>query len=394
MGMAMIHLMMKVTRLIRQPVFLICLILSLGTLFTQAGNPVFCTRGITEFFRIVDILKQDKDPTEEDWNLFNDAPGYKELAEMEFGRRYLRDLITVAYKPSEQKNEKEILDKYRKKDRYYEMFAEGTLSDFKEAGQYRTEILDFVGYITSREVIREIEQNVSEYIEDAKLDSTFRINFIVFGDSRGYDPIIIGITNPGKYSKEEEACLKSRGESIYLPTVLLMAHEAFHNIRNRRISYNEPEKKSGDQQIVEILDKIQNEGTGDQINVPKVNSPESCFPDSRDTKRILQEQKFQYAIVHAIDYFLTQIAGNEALKADLGRAIGSMVTRSGHPTGYYMSSVIVARLGKAELKKISTNPFRFFITYNRAAKMSPGTPDFSDAAIAFIQNLENKYIKK
>ena len=384
---------MKITSVIRQPVFLICLILSLGTFLTQAGNPVFCTQGITEFFRIVDILEQDKDPTEEDWNLFNDAPGYKELTEMEFGRKYLRDLITVAYKPSAKKNEKEILDKYRKKDRYYEMFAEGTLSDFKEAGQYQKEILEFVKYITSPELLREVEQYVSEYIDDARLDSTFRINYIVFGDSRGYEPIIIGITNPGKYSKEEEACLKSRGESIYLPTVLLMAHEAFHNIRNRKIAYNEPEKKSGDQQIVEILDMIQNEGTGDQINVPRVNSPESCFPDSRETKRIIQEQKFQYAIVHAIDYFLTQIAGNEALKADLGRAIASLVTRSGHPTGYYMSSVIVARLGKAELKKIATNPFRFFITYNRAARMEPGYPVFSEEAISFLQMLESKYLK-
>ncbi|HVN58954.1 MAG TPA: DUF5700 domain-containing putative Zn-dependent protease [Bacteroidales bacterium] len=371
---------------------ILVLLLITKPIIAQNANPTFCSKGIIEFFKIIDILKQDKSPTEEDWNQFNSSPGYKDLTEREFGKNYLRDLMTVAFKPSEQKNKNVIIDKYKNKGDYYMMFAEGTYNSFIESDKYRADIIDFINYISTPEFIKGVEHYVSEFISNARFDSTMRINFIVFDDSRGYEQIIIGITNPRKYTIEEESCLKTIWGSIYFPTMLLMAHESFHNIREKQIKLTDPDPNSGDQRIVEILNSIEDEGIADQINVSRLYSNEGCLSHSNDAQRIIQEQKYQYAIIHSLDYFLTEISLNESLKQDLSKTIESIIARSGHPTGDYIAKTIASQLGNEELKRISLNPFQFIISYNKAAKALPGTPQFSETAIDFIKKLETKYL--
>lgn len=384
---------MKLFKRIKSIVIILLILLFTKTNTAQDIKRVFCTGGILEFFRIVDILKQDKFPTEEDWKKFNSSPGYKDLTEREFGENYLRDLITVAFKPSEQKNKTEILDKYKRKGDYYVMFAEGTFNSLKESDKYRSDIEDFISYLSKPEFLKGVEHYVSEFIAPVKFDSAFRINFIVFDDSRGYEQLIIGITNPKKYTKEEEACLMTKCGNVYFPSMLLMAHETFHNIRERQLKLTDPAPESGDKQIVDILNSIEDEGIADQINVARLYSPDGCLSHSFEAERIRREQMYQDTVIRTMDKLLTEIASNESAKPDMSRKLQSIITRSGHPAGYYISKTIASQLGKEELKRISVNPFRFIVSYNKAAKALPGSPQFSDQAIDLVKKLENRYLR-
>ncbi|OFY03345.1 MAG: hypothetical protein A2W99_16475 [Bacteroidetes bacterium GWF2_33_16] len=356
------------------------------------GNPNFCIEGILEFFKIVDILKKDEMPTDEMWSTFIESPGYKELARLEFGKNYFRDLLTVIFKPSEKEKLNEVIEKYKKKGDYYSWALLPTIEGFREAEKNRSELLDFAAYLSSAETLREVENYVSEYLSNAQIDSSFKINFIVFNDSRGYDPVIIGITNPGKYTVVEINCLKERGQNNYYPTVLLLAHEAFHHIRNKSLVYKEP--NGPDRQILWALNKIENEGIADLINVLPLNEKEGCFYLSEQAKNIEMEQKAQYAIINTLNYLLTEISRNEELTPNLSGAVNNIVPRSGHPTGYYMAKVIYNEFGKEYIKSIATNPFQFFVAYNEAAKNIKDAPLFSQEAMDYIKKLEKKYSLK
>ena len=66
---------------------------------------------------------------------------------------------------------------------------------------------------------------------------------------------------------------------------------------------------------------------------------------------------------------------------------------SGHPTGYYMTRVIVAEFGTGRLIADFGNPFAFFRLYDEAARQSEaGVPVLSDDALSFLASLEAKYV--
>ncbi len=59
----------------------------------QNKNPNFDFSGIKQFWNIVDILKQNQYPTNNQWhNLFN-TPGYKVLTHQEFPKNFLRIVL-------------------------------------------------------------------------------------------------------------------------------------------------------------------------------------------------------------------------------------------------------------------------------------------------------------
>lgn len=371
--------------------FILCITIIL--LNAQSKNSNFATDGIVEFFKIVDVLKEDKTPTEDDWKNFYASSGYRQLSEIEFGESYFKEILIVCFKPSEKKNEAALIERYQKEGGFFAWYTPNVISGFKEAEMNRSEMMNFVDYISSPEVITEVEKQIVKYLPETKIDTSFKINFVIFSDSRGYDPIIIGITNPGKYTKDELECLNGKGYDSRLPSTLLIAHEAFHNIRNKMLSFNRPKTGSADASLINALNKIEDEGIADQLQNHLLYSSDGCFPTSANAKRIDREQKSQFVIINAMNYFFSEIVKNPDLTLDLGNAMLGMIPRSGHPTGYYMANTIFSQFGIDELKKISTNPFQFFISYNNAAIKISGAPTFSEESINLIKKLEREYLK-
>jgi len=56
--------------------------------------------GIEKFINILSILKNDKEPTENEWNELFSAPGYRALIENEFDKSFFKDNFTLAFMPS------------------------------------------------------------------------------------------------------------------------------------------------------------------------------------------------------------------------------------------------------------------------------------------------------
>jgi hypothetical protein len=358
---------------------------------SEGGEGNFCVTGIKAFFEIVDILKCDQMPTEEQWSYFNNSPGYDKLVEYEFGDWYFRDLLTVIFKPSEKHRLSDVIEKYKRGGSYYQWALEPTINSLRDAENYRDEILSLAHYLSSKEALDEVEKYMSDYLPNRKIDQSFKINFIVFDDSRGYNTIIYGLTNSGIYSPREETCLKELGRGNYYPFILLLAHEAFHHYRNKMVSYIEPE--GPERQIIWALNRIQNEGIADLINILPLYEEGGCFFNTKKSQDYIGEQNAQYAIIQSIDYLLKEISKKPELLPYLSGAVNNLTPRSGHPTGYFMAKTILNHFGNDYLRSIATNPFRFFLSYNDAAKQIENSPTFSEETIEYIMNLENLYYR-
>ncbi|MHC1780900.1 MAG: DUF5700 domain-containing putative Zn-dependent protease [Bacteroidales bacterium] len=348
--------------------------------YSQNSGLKFKTEGIDEFYRIVDILKSDKSPSEDDWNRFNSSPGYDVLTKLEFGKNYLRDIITVSFKPSEQKNESEVINRYKKQGNYFRLFIDETVEGYKSADSCRESVMKFVKMITDGRTLEKVKEGTGKFIDDVVIDSTFAINFIVFSDSRGYDPIIIGITNPDNSTEEEH--------------ILLVAHELFHNLRNKRIKLELPKRGEPDSRIMSIINSIHNEGIADMINVHRLYTENSELKNKIEAQRVIKEQKYQKSIIMAFDILLSELSVNKESAEELEGLAASLITRSGHPAGYFMAKTIYQVYGENELKRLALKPFEFFYVYSNAARKSGLAPGFSNETLSYLNRLEAKYFRE
>jgi len=348
--------------------------------FAQKCGLNFKTDGIVEFYRVVDILKSDKSPSEDDWNRFNNSPGYDVLTKLEFGKNYLRDIITVAFKPSEQKSESEVKNRYKKQGNYYRLFIDETVNGLKSADSCRESVMKFVKMITDSKTLDKVKEETGKYIDDAVIDSSFAVNFIVFSDSRGYDPIIIGITDPDKSTEEEH--------------ILLVAHELFHNLRNKRVKLQLPERGEPDSRIMNTINSIHNEGIADMINVHKLYADNPELINKIESQRVIKEQKYQKSVISAFDIIFSELSVNKESADELEGMASSLITRSGHPAGYFMAKTINEVYGEKELKRLALKPFEFFYVYNNAAKKSGSAPGFSNETLSYLKRLEAKYFRE
>ena len=70
----------------------------------------------------------------------------------------------------------------------------------------------------------------------------------------------------------------------------------------------------------------------------------------------------------------------------------SIVPLGGHPTGFYMSNLIIKNGLYDELVRDAFNPFSFFRIFNKAVeKDREEFPSFSDESLELIKKMETKY---
>lgn len=112
------------------------------------------------------------------------------------------------------------------------------------------------------------------------------------------------------------------------------------------------------------------------------------------SKKIDNEQKAQPKAIRDFDLLLAEMHKNPGKIKELNKNIRKIVTRSGHPMGFYMSQKIMKHAGRESLVKVVRNPFKFFYLYNKVCKEHDDGPIFSDNALARIKTLEKKYTIK
>jgi len=367
--------------------------LGLGTLAAQQNvNPGFNFEGIEAFWEIVAVLESDTEPTASQWDAFFDAPGYKRLTG-EFGRDYFMNGLRAVFLPSASGSAEEIVSRYAERGGFLGWYTPLVLEGFREASRDREWQSQRVQELKTYPYLEKAAEYALQYLPEDAVDEYPAVDFVVFSDSRGYTPLIMGIAGNDTPPTDELSCLRSQGLDRHFPFTLLMAHESFHMYRGLVEEIEFPEQDHPDYAILWTLDQMVNEGIGDLINRKPLFHGDGCLAASEEALRMHHEQLAQPATIRVMDRIFSEMADAPELADVLGRQFQGFIPQSGHPTGFYMANLIEEELGTEELKGVVRDPFGFFTLYNEAAEANEKAPRLSEKALAFLRSLEAKYRK-
>jgi hypothetical protein len=365
-----------------------------GTVAAQENvNPGFTFDGIDAFWEVVAVLESDTEPTADQWEDFFQSPGYKRLSE-EFGRGYFTDAIRAVFLPSETGLADEMVRHYAEGGGFLGWYTPRVLEGFREASRDRDWQSRRVQELRTYPYLEKAAEYALQYLPEDSADAYPAVDFVVFNDSRGYNPIIIGITGNDAPPSDQLACLRRQGLDRHFPFTLLMAHESFHMYRDAVDAIEFPEEGQPDYPVLWTLDQMVNEGIGDLINRKRLFYGDGCLAGSEEAIRLHHEQQAQPATIRIMDHILSEMSDAPELTDVLGRQLQSLIPQSGHPTGFYMANLIEEELGTAALKQVVRDPFGFFALYNRAAEANGRAPGLSDRTMAYLGSLRGRYRKQ
>lgn len=355
-------------------------------------NAGFDFSGIKEFWKIVDILKADIEPSSDQWNALLSTPGYAVLIRREFKKPgFFEDYMRAVYMPSQKHRREELIKEAEQKGGFWAWFTPALLKAYRDAENNREEIEARVKKLKTYPYVEEASLEALKFLPETQVDEYPAIAFIIFNDSRGYSPLVIGLTGGEDLEKSALDKLQKHGFTKHRPFMLHVAHESFHFYRDKKLEFDFPDKKSPDYPIILIINQIENEGIADQINRKQLYYGNGCFTETEIAERLRKEQAEQPEILLKMDALFAKMEDKPEAVAELGKEIRKLVPQSGHPTGFYMANIILGQFGKKPLVDVVRTPFNFFYLYNEAAKKDGNAPVFSEKSIRFIESLEKKY---
>ncbi len=365
---------------------------SLANVAAQSNvNSSFNFEGVEAFWDIVAVLESDREPTESEWNRFFEAPGYSRLSE-EFGRSYFANALRAVFLPSRADLADEMISEYAERGGFLGWYTPLVLDGFRKTSADREWQSNRIHELKSYPYLEEAAEYALEYLPEEETSEYPAVNFVVFSDSRGYTPLIMGITGDDTPPPDQLACLESQGLDRHFPFMLLMAHESFHMYRDKVEELSLPDSDHPDYPILRTLDQMENEGVGDLIHRKRLYYGDGCLANSERALGMQHEQLAQPATIRIMDRILSELADNPDLTDALGGQFQSFIPQSGHPTGYFMANLIEEELGAEEIRKVVRNPFRFFALYNRAAEQHGAAPKLSAKTMDYLESLERRYV--
>jgi hypothetical protein len=333
---------------------------------TPASPGNFDFSAIDRLWKIVSVLENDREPSEEDWDALVRTPGYAALIAHErgYGLDFLKRNLRFVFKPS-------LAGDLEKAPR------SSGLRHFLDLKAKKTALLEFQAKIHNPKVWAEALGLLKAWLPEKSVESLNApaVTFVVFSkDARGgYGPLIFDLL----YAFEQGDDFKS-----------LFAHEAFHYYRRELSAYDEGNVRLAHERILLALNWIQDEGLADQIDKPGSIFEGGPRADSDYAREYRKNMADSPRILGTIDRLLCRLEESPADAYRIGSEMRAAVPQSGHPTGYYMTRAILENGGKAELVRTYNNPFAFFYLYNAAALRKPDLPRLSNGAVAVLRKLE------
>lgn len=322
------------------------------------------------FWPIVDKLKSDIDPSEDEWNKILATPYYKHYSYASEKRRNgIKEFIMTAFMPGRKNRLDSIIngpdDDYRKAMYLHIIQAE---KEKAELQLYQKRLLESK-FMDSLATIAQL------YLPKGTIMRVKRPN-VIFGfyqpDANGG---ITGIILDLKFSKD-----------IYNFT-LMAAHEVHHyyveHIR-RKMARDENDPADG---LINAVIQLQFEGIADQIDKENMlaTGAKGIPPFLYNLFRTHYENPVQNLV--KVDSLLKIVYHNPETVKSNGELIRELLPLGCHPHGYYMSQIIKTVYGTRELISTVYNPFDFIRLYNKAAQKK-GVFSFSREALACLDKLE------
>ena len=333
-------------------------------------NNTFDFSGIEQFWRIVDILETDLDPSAAQWDSLLNTAGYRALTASEFKPEFFVKYFSLAFKPSLHEELKTAMENPAKR---------RLLQHYLEVRDTRAELNRHQAELQSERVMAKILKKTHRFLPKEIPPADPPVAFVIFdNDGRGYDPIVIDLLSS-----------LGRGFEFYL------AHESHHWYRNRYLGIDRVDLKPWEESLFGTLNQIQAEGIADQIDKARWVDHKDSIPESWRgyAERFLTEFHKSAQLISVLDSLIDQLsAAPDDQRQHYAGKIEELVPMSGHPTGFYMARVIIEEFGEKRLAADFANPFAFCRTYDEAARRSDkSAPSFSATTLSLLESLESNF---
>lgn len=354
-------------------------ILFSGICLAQTSREISIKIDVTpmeQLFEIMNILKQDKEPTESQWKALLATPGYKTMLKNETNRGplFYTDCIRIACKPSLNSQ----YEKYtREPQEGWGKVMAASLPHFRKARDEQSKLEELVFQLKNSQMNSQIISLANDYLPTDTPGKEATISFILFGpDARGYDTIVVDALFYTDLGKEGSH---------------MLAHELHHNLRNQW----EKSLLSNEETLIWVIRQIMLEGIADRINIaPQLTSSDSIirFTQNENGRDYMNQLNRCPEIIRSMDDLLLKMAKDPYCRESLSQDFYKLVPRSGHLPGYYMATLIELQLGKDILIKDQINPVTFFLLYDEAAQKDGKAPRFSEGSKAYLRHLGRYFI--
>ena len=346
---------------------------------SPSGSISLDVSGVRQFWTIVDLLVKDTEPEPAVWDSLFTTPGYLALTASEFTPSFFQENFRLAYKPSRRHALVRELEDGR---------AARYLRHYRQVLERRAQLVAFTAELPDSDKLGEPSRRAAEWLPPPLPHDLVPVALVVFDmDGRGYDPIVLDV-------------LAAKDMDL----AAFLAHESHHWYRNRSTPIDWERVAPEDEAVLWTLYQVQGEGIADMIDkrpwlegeVP-VPAPRQGYAQRyRDalagTPRKLKQIDSLLALLAALPAGETHTLA--AFRTAIGDQLSEAVPMSGHPTGYFMASVILEELGQERLRANVGNPLAFFRTYDEAARKTRGLPMLSDGALRTLADLEERYIQE
>ena len=271
-------------------------------------------------------------------NFFN-TTAYKTLIEIEFGNRIkFQEVLRAAYLPGYTKNINEILDKIDRKGAWWNAWVTSLFEAYENVPNQKANLIELMEEYKNLELSDFAVKEAGRFLLDKEFEDYPQIAFVIFNDSRGYDPIILSLNSFIKTDNAQDNaapdCMANLGYDKDFSFQLLYAHEAFHYYRKKKEKFRYPENDDPYYSLIWIMNQIENEGIADQIDKIILYFDPGCYADTREGERYLDYLKMQPGLIEKMDSMFIEITNRPDSANIYSRRFSRMIPQSGHQTGF------------------------------------------------------------
>lgn len=323
---------------------------------------------VVQYFKITENLKRGNKLDPNAWNVFLQLRGNKlYIDNQNLGSQYwenYRKTMEIVYMPQ---NDSLLKVQLKKPEKFwttyminqYKAHEDKLLQHHKDLVGDKAAYLDLAYkncYLMLPEKMQKRDANCTIYLTAINNDAVAEENDIIFTLWCAYN-----------FDKVRRGAV--------------VGHELHHILRKP----SQYQIQQSDTTIMQVLELILTEGAPDLIDKKLTMDPN--FPDELKYGEFLLENGKE--TLAQLDTLLMEMSLN---KRTINQSdIGSVAPLSGHVPGFYMADVIERNGLRKDIVKNIQNPFRFFSTYQKAAKKDKLKPYIlSNESMKYLKSIEKR----
>lgn len=348
----------------------------------RAQAPAADFSGVAQFWRLVDILQTQGEPTQSAWDELFATPGYAALEDRERRRAAIVLAMRAAFVAANRPLRDSVLAANG--------WAARVIRHVETLPRRRAELSQFAERVRRDDVVARAAERAQTLLPAGTVAKYGlpSVSFLFFlPDGRGYPGLIVA----------DLANVMSKVDPQQF-----FAHEATHfywaQLSRVRRARGDTATSPGTQSLASLLMKIAEEAAGDQFD-------KSGAVDATDAElaRIAPDTGFRHYLadyrnevrrapdeLRRFDSVLARMAADPSTMKTLADSTSRGLPLEGRPIGMYMARTIRAQLGDSAFANIAGDAEGFFRTYQRAAtRATCGCPPFTADALRALDLLRH-----